>query len=40
LVLATAQGAVLDTVDRIADGQEFADGIASFFEKRAPQFAK
>lgn len=30
----------LDTLSRIADGAEFAEGLAGFFEKRAPQFAQ
>jgi 2-(1,2-epoxy-1,2-dihydrophenyl)acetyl-CoA isomerase len=28
----------LESLTRIADGPEFAEGIASFFEKRSPQF--
>jgi 2-(1,2-epoxy-1,2-dihydrophenyl)acetyl-CoA isomerase len=28
----------LESLSRIADGKEFAEGIASFFEKRPPQF--
>ena len=30
----------IDHLSRIADGEEFAEGLESFFEKRAPQFVK
>jgi 2-(1,2-epoxy-1,2-dihydrophenyl)acetyl-CoA isomerase len=30
----------LDQLSRIADGAEFAEGLSSFFEKRAPRFAQ
>ncbi len=30
----------LEQLSRIADGDEFAEGLASFFERRAPRFAR
>jgi 2-(1,2-epoxy-1,2-dihydrophenyl)acetyl-CoA isomerase len=30
----------LDHLSRIADGEEFTEGLSSFFEKRAPRFAR
>jgi 2-(1,2-epoxy-1,2-dihydrophenyl)acetyl-CoA isomerase len=30
----------LDHLSRIANGEEFAEGLASFFEKRAPRFVR
>jgi methylglutaconyl-CoA hydratase len=30
----------LDQLTRIANGAEFAEGLASFFEKRPPHFAR
>jgi len=30
----------IDHLSRIADGSEFAEGLESFFEKRAPQFSQ